>query len=262
MTSSSKAGGRPPFPNVPPPPGGKPASSYARFIPREELGEFAAWKPGSLGGEGAVTDRRAKPRPENAPEPTPDEWRAQIAAARQAGYQDGYRDGLVALDGFKLGFAAQMAAQVGHLITHFDAQLGALEQQMAQAVAQSAVLLARQVVRHELETRPEHVVPLAQEAVNTVLMSARHIVVRVHPDDHALVAEGASEALMARGARLRADPTVQRGGCTIDSDVGAIDASIETRWSRAAAALGGDAAWDDAIAGAVADPAAGPEGAG
>jgi flagellar assembly protein FliH len=261
MTSSSKPGGRPPFPNVPPPLGSKPTSSYARFIPREELGAFAAWKPGSLGGEGAVTDRRAQPRPENAPEPTADEWRAQIAAARQAGYQDGYRDGLVALDGFKQAFAAQMSAQVGHLITNFDAQLGALEQQMAQAVAQSAVLLARQVIRHELETRPEHVVPLAQEAVNTVLMSARHIVVRVHPDDHALVADGASEALMARGARLLADATVQRGGCTIDSDVGAIDASIETRWSQAAATLGGDAAWDDAFTGAVADPAARRESA-
>jgi flagellar assembly protein FliH len=92
-------------------------------------------------------------------------------------------------------------------------------------------------------------------------MSARHIVVRVHPDDHALVADGASEALMARGARLLADATVQRGGCTIDSDVGAIDASIETRWSQAAAALGGDAAWDDAFADAVADPAAGRESA-
>ena len=248
MTNSSRTGGRPPFRNVPAPPGSKPTSSYARFIPREELGDFAAWKPGSLGGEGAVTDRRAQPRPENAPEPTAEQWRAQIAAARQAGYQDGYRDGLVALENFKQGFTAQMAGQIGQLIGSFDAQLGALEQQMAQAVAQSAVLLARQVVRHELDARPEHVVPLAQEAVNAVLMSARHIIVCVHPDDHALVAQGAAEALQARGARLLADASVQRGGCTIDSDVGAIDASIEARWSQAAATLGSSTAWDEASA--------------
>ena len=37
------------FKNVPPPEGTKPASPYARFIPREELGEFASWQPGTLG---------------------------------------------------------------------------------------------------------------------------------------------------------------------------------------------------------------------
>ena len=73
---------------------------------------------------------------------------------------------------------------------------------MAQAVAQAAVLLARRVVRAELHTHPEHVAEAAQQAVNAVLLSARHIRVMVHPDDHALVAAGAAEALQARGARL------------------------------------------------------------
>jgi flagellar assembly protein FliH len=82
--------------------------------------------------------------------------------------------------------------------------------------------------------------------VNAVLMSARHIVVCVHPDDHALVAQGAAEVLQARGARLLADPSVVRGGCTIDSDVGAIDATVEARWSQAASTLGSSTTWDEA----------------
>lgn len=233
MTTSSN---RKPFPNVPPPQGGKPASTYGRFIPREELGDFAAWSPGAIGA-----DRRAQPRPEGAPTPTAEEWRAQIAAARQAGYHDGYRDGLVALEGFKQSFTGQMTAQIGHLLTSFDAQFAVLEQQMAEALARSAVLLARQVVRAELATRPEQVARVAQEAINSVLMSARQIVVRVHPDDHALVAAGAAEALQARGARLLADAAVSRGGCLIESDVGAIDTSIETRWAQAAGSMGSDA---------------------
>jgi flagellar assembly protein FliH len=238
MTSSSE---RKAFPNVPPPAGSKPASAYARFIPREELGSFASWQPGALGGEGV--ERRAQPRPEGAPLPTPDEWRRKIAEARQGGYQDGYRDGLVALDSFKQTFAAQTTAQVGALLAAIDEQFAALEAQMAHAIARSAVLLARSVVRRELATEPEHVVPLAQEAVNAVLMSARQIVVRVHPDDHPLVEAGAAEVLRARGARLVADLGVQRGGCLIDSDAGTVDATIATRWAQAAAALGGDTQW-------------------
>lgn len=255
MTSSYKPGGRPPYPNVPSPAGSKAGTAYTRFIPREELGDFAAWKPGQFGDGPDKVDRRAQPRPPDAPQPTAEQWRAQIAAARQAGYQDGYRDGLVALDNFKQSFSAQMAGQLGQLVASFDEQMCLLEQDMARSVAHAAVLLARQVLRHELDTQPEHVVPLAQEAVNAVLLSARHIVVRVHPDDHAFVAQGASEALNARQARLLPDPAVHRGGCAIDSDVGAIDATIETRWARAAATLGSEVPWEDDAAAAPAAPA-------
>jgi flagellar assembly protein FliH len=245
MTSSSdgKAGGRG-FPNVPPPPGSKAGSTYSRFIPREELGSFAAWQPGSLDGSTPATERRAQPRPDSTPAPTPEQWRAQIAEARKAGYQDGYRDGLVALDSFKQTFAAQTTAQIGELLAAFDSQLQALEGQMAQGVARTALLLARRVVRQELQTRPEHVVPLAEEAVNAVLLSARQILVRVHPEDLPLVQQGAAEVLQARGARLVADTTMARGGCIVDSDAGSIDAAVATRWSNAAAAMGSDVGWD------------------
>jgi flagellar assembly protein FliH len=238
-TSSSKPGA---FPNVPPPPGTKTASTYSRFIPREELGDFAAWSPDSLNGEelGAGPAQRPATAAADA-----DQVQAQTAAARQAGYHDGYRDGLVALDSFKQSFATQMSAQLGQLLHSFGAQIDALEQQMAHAVAQASVKLARRVVRGELQTRPEHVAEVAQQAVNAVLLSARHIRVMVHPDDHALVAAGAAEALQARGARLLSATDIERGGCLIESDLGQIDARIEARWRQAAAVLGSELPWSD-----------------
>jgi flagellar assembly protein FliH len=115
---------------------------------------------------------------------------------------------------------------------------------MAQALAGAAIELARQIVRSELEGRPELVATVATEALDTLLLSARHITLRVHPDDHALVAAGAADDLAARGARLISDVNVTRGGCIVESDLGVIDASIEARWHRAAAALGQNVAWD------------------
>jgi flagellar assembly protein FliH len=85
---------------------------------------------------------------------------------------------------------------------------------------------------------------VAQDAVNAVLMSARHIHVHVNPEDQAIVAEGASEALQARGARLIPSPSVQRGGCLIESDAGSVDARIEARWAQAAKVLGQEGAVD------------------
>ena len=251
MTSTSKPR------SVPPPQGAgaaKGPASYSRFIPREELGSFAAWSPDSLNGgadsSGAAahgTHSAAGPHAAGAAEAAAQSAQqaaqALVAAARQAGYQDGYRDGLVALDSFKQSFATQMAAQVGQLLHNFGSQIDALEQQMAHAVAQTAVMLARRVVRAELDTRPEHVAEVAQQAVNAVLLSARHIRVMVHPDDHALVATGAAEALAARGARLLAQADIARGGCVIESDLGQIDARIEARWAQAAAVLGSKLPW-------------------
>jgi flagellar assembly protein FliH len=243
MTSSSdRKGPR----QVPPPEGqAKPASAYSRFIPREELGEFASWTPGGFGGAPQPKPVRAATQepPQNGP--TAEEIQAALHEARQAGYQDGYRDGLVALDSFKQSFAQQMAAQIGQLVQSFDAQFDVLEQQMADALARTATQLARQVVRHELSVNPEVVAHVATEAVNAVLMSARHIRVHVNPQDQPLVAQGAAEALQARGARLLASSQVARGGCLIESDAGTIDARIESRWQQAASAIGQDVAWDE-----------------
>ena len=121
---------------------------------------------------------------------------------------------------------------------HFDTQLQALDGEIAQTLAATAVQLARQVLRSELAQRPELVAQVAAEAVNAVMLSARHISVQVHPDDLPLVAEGAEEALAARGARLAANGAVARGGVLVHSDVGTIDARIGVRWAQAAAALG------------------------
>jgi len=131
-------------------------------------------------------------------------------------------------------------------MTAIGEQLDSLQQEMAKSLAATATQLARRIVRSELSARPECVVQVAEQAVETLLQSARHIVVRLHPDDHALVASGASEAIAARGARLVADASVTRGGCRVDSDIGGVDASLEERWRMAVAALGAGESWADA----------------
>ncbi len=226
---------------VPPPPGGgKTAHAYTRFIPREELSSFASWTPDSLseGDEAAAASAE--------PERSAEELQAEaLHAARQGGYHDGYRDGLSALESFKQTFAQQATAQMGALVQSYAEQMDALQQAMAGAMADAAVSLARQVVRDELRGHPQQVATVAREAVEALLLSARHVTVRVHPDDQPLVAQGAEEILEARGARLVADAAVTRGGCIVESDIGIVDASIESRWRRAAAALGSQATWND-----------------
>ncbi|HEY6511676.1 MAG TPA: FliH/SctL family protein [Burkholderiaceae bacterium] len=207
---------------------------YGRFIPREELQDFASWKPGAFAGTAGAT----------APADSA-EQQAVAHAARQAGYQEGYRDGLVALDNFKRSVLQQNSAQFGAVLQQFDEQLDALELEMARALARVAASIAQQVVRDELAARPERIARVTQEAVEAVLLSARHIVVQVNPQDLALVEQGAADAVAARGARLVGDPAIERGGCRVLSDVGTIDARIGARWQHASASIGAELPWSE-----------------
>ncbi len=235
-------------------------AAYARFIPREELNGFSAWKLGSFGDD---PDRKpqAAPTPE-AQRRTEEEARLRaereaaeavarevrqrqeaVQSARDSGYQDGYRDGLAALEAFKQSHASQTSAQVAAVVQTLHARLDAVEKDLARRVAGIALDVARQVVRDELQQNPEHVVAVTQEALSVLLVSARHVTVRLHGDDLALVTPACAETLAARGARLVADPEMERGGCEVESDIGTVDARVSTRWRQATDAMGLPCEW-------------------
>ncbi len=239
------------------------AGVYSRFIPREELNGFAAWKPGSFGDDPSR-------RPQAAPDPAVLAREAEAAARREAqrkadaeaqaaadrieevrqardgGYHDGYRDGTVAMDAFKQSFATQTSAQVATVVSSLQAQFAEMEQALADQIAALALSLARQVVRSEIAQRPEAVVAVAQEALGGLLMSARHVTLHLHPDDEALVALGCADLIGAREVRLVSDAAIERGGCRLESDIGITDAQVATRWQRACAAMGRELPWREA----------------
>jgi flagellar assembly protein FliH len=244
---------------VPPPErrsGDERRTNYSRFIPREELSDFSSWSPSAFqdvppaerpGIFAPAPQPEAKPaEPPPPPEPSIDEL---LHAARQSGYQDGYRDGMAALDAFKQSFAQQMSKQIGALVKSFDTEFAALEEQMADTLATMAVELARQVVRAEIEQRPETITRVAHDAVEALQLSARHVRVRVNPEDLALVQDGAGEEMKARDAQIIPDAEVPRGGCKVDSDLGSVDATLATRWLQVVQAMGQTSLWEDRRAG-------------
>lgn len=222
----------------------RPHNPYARFIPREELKGFAAWRPDSFGAPKVEPEPEVPAAPPEPPPPSTDEWLARIEEARQAGYHDGYRDGLEALEAAKRQFAQQTSAEMAALVASFQTDVAALEDRMAQAVLDTSLRLARQVVRSELALRPEAVAQVAREAVSAVLLTAQHLRLRMHPQDLALIESGAGEDLRARHVLLLADAALSRGGCVVETDMGEVDARVESRWQQAAGLFGLPLDWD------------------
>jgi len=256
MSSSSR---RPPPRQVPPPTPTAGASQHARFIPREELTGYSTWSPGALDPAqvSAPGQRRKSQRLEEQASaaraaaklkceadqqaelgPPAVDIEALQQAARQSGYHDGYRDGLAALESFKRSFAQQMAGQIGQLLTSLDRELLGLEADMAQSLVHAATGLARQLIRGELSARPELIVEVARQAIAALSQSVRRIEMRVHPDDLALVQAGLGEEAAGRGVTCVADQGISRGGCTLHTELGSVDARIEHQWEQALRQIG------------------------
>jgi flagellar assembly protein FliH len=60
----------------------------------------------------------------------------------------------------------------------------------------------------------------------------------LHADDVALVREYLGDDLQAAGWTMLSDASITRGGCRVQAASGELDATLETRWERVAAALG------------------------
>jgi flagellar assembly protein FliH len=233
-----------------PSPAARPGAAPGASRPAMPGAQAAAAKPaprrnviGGVPGEVPAPEPVVEPAP---PPPVPVE--ALLREARQEAYQEGYRNGLAALESYKQTQSAQMAAymsdQIGLLASDFHQRLEALEQQLAGRIAGVALELARQVVRADLIVQPETVVVVAEEVLATLLASARQVVLRLHPDDHALAQAQLAEVLQARGVRVVPDVNLTRGGCLVESDIAVVDATVEARWDRAAASLGHSAPWN------------------
>jgi len=128
-----------------------------------------------------------------------------------------------------------------------------------------AVRIAEKVLGRALQAAPE----LAGDLCAAALEAARHqreITLRVHPDDLAAVAAARPrlQDLLVRAPdlALRADPAVGRGGCVVETEVGVIDARLETQLAAIERALAEapTGALDAAPAGALAGPPADARG--
>jgi flagellar assembly protein FliH len=95
------------------------------------------------------------------------------------------------------------------------------------ALARALALL----LGEELRLSPEQIERvLARELLR--MRRAAEIVVRIHPEDLALLKPTAhyAQALELTGKlSFEADPALSRGGCTLSSNLGEIDAKLETR---------------------------------
>lgn len=128
-----------------------------------------------------------------------------------------------------------------------DAALAALTRPLAQAqaqlheqIAELAVVIARQLIRRELQTDPSQVIAVVRETVALLPAAARNVRVLLHPEDAALLRERLATPQADSAWTILEDPVMARGDCRITADSAQIDARVETRLAAAITAMLGD----------------------
>lgn len=152
---------------------------------------------------------------------------------RQAGYRQGHEAGLAE-------FTAR-GAELEKIFNTLAAPLEDLDEDVERSLVDLATLIARHLVRRELKTNPGEVVAVVREAVARLPVASRNPRIYLHPEDVELVRGALSIDEAGDSWRIEPDPLVTRGGCRVETDTSAIDASVEARLSAIIAKmLGGE----------------------
>lgn len=100
------------------------------------------------------------------------------------------------------------------------------------ALLQLAVRIAEKLIGEELSASPEKIVTVVREALCSVAR-AKSVVLQLHPADAAVLEEHMSVLRGAAGPKreieIVSNASLARGDCVIESDIGIIDARLETQ---------------------------------
>jgi flagellar assembly protein FliH len=225
--------------------------NFNRFIPREDVARVSAWDFGAV--DEGVRAELARLQAAAEADRQNGAVAERLQQAHDAGFESGFADGAAQaaaeaeqrLADYIDGQGKDAAQRLELLHAAFAHGLDAARQRMARGILDIACALARQVVRRELAVRPDALEPVVREALDQLLADGKPAVVRLHPEDHAALA-GLRAGGGAGGAAVAwlSDAAMPPGDCQVESAGTVIDGRLASRWARALAPLGLDAAWD------------------
>ena len=189
-------------------------------------------------------------------EPAIDEEQLQqlLEQAREEGHAQGLAEGRAQaqqqwqqrMDDHISGEGRESVRRVNSVLQGLEDNFKQMQSATAQELLNLACDIARQVVRQELRSQPQALLPVIREALDMLVDESRPVTVRLNPADFELL----DEALRAEhGAHSRiqwlGDASIAPGDVKVESGGAEIDGGLGKRWRRAVAALGLVSTWYD-----------------
>ncbi len=159
--------------------------------------------------------------------------------AQQQGYEEGFQKGVSAgrAEGQRLRSEAE------ELLAQARNWYAELIQESETKIIELATGIASKLVRGEMQTFPEHIVSVAQEAISSIKESSTYLIF-ANPQDTEML-RSKKDSLMQElpenvSLRILADQSITPGGCLLDTDKGQVEVTIEGQLDRLSRMLSGE----------------------
>lgn len=166
--------------------------------------------------------------------------RDEAAAVEREAYEKGLAAGRA--EGMRLAQEENhnLIAEAGQVLETAHAEREEIIAEARPEIIRLALAVARKVIREAAEDDPQMAFRAALEAVKKV-RDEEELTIRANPRDAVELEERSQELRSAvRGLKkltIAEDPTIEPGGCVIDSRRGSVDARLERQLARAEKAL-------------------------
>jgi flagellar assembly protein FliH len=119
------------------------------------------------------------------------------------------------------------------------------EQQLADAVLDFALVLARQIAGEALTVRRELLMPVISAALATLPEATQRVRLHLEPGDVELVRMLLGAHPDIEACQLLGDATIAPGGFYLETEQCDVDGTLPARWKRLTASLGRSHEWLD-----------------
>jgi type III secretion system HrpE/YscL family protein len=135
--------------------------------------------------------------------------------------------------GFRQGFE-QGAGQWVDALRAARERVAEAAERARPEIVRLAIRVAEKILRQRVETHPDAIVPMVDEALRAFLaLNQTRVVLRVHPADEKALAARRQRWLERNptigGLVIVPDEAIGRGGCRLESESGTVDATLETQ---------------------------------
>lgn len=167
------------------------------------------------------------PEVEDSRENYPVDSEAAQKLAWEQGYSDGYTIGIEA----GTRDARQRMSYLHEILQALSRPFSDLDESVTSQLTGLVKVLAEQLVRRELSTDQSLLAKIVDESLQALPVAGSEVRIAINPDDAAFMNEYMEEQADIN-YRIQTDASITRGGCRVDTEYSAIDATIETRLER------------------------------
>ena len=149
-------------------------------------------------------------------------------AGLKEGKEEGFREAKQNIEIKYEALLSEVSKDYATILQALDTKLQEYEESFAHLVATLSMRIAEKIIYHEINERP-NIENLLKEAASKII-GANKVLIRMHPEEIGRLKQaGVTTEYDEKRVQFETSERVSRGGVMIESEIGNVDATVETR---------------------------------